>query len=566
MSLGLIEDQIRIFLASADPEVICIIGRWGVGKTYAWKKLLREAAESGQIALKSYSYVSLFGVNSLEQAKLSVFENQVHVSAAPDGLPKTEWLVEKVKAAVKSSSGKKTARMVLEVPFLSRFTGSLGPMWFAIVKETIVCIDDIERRGSSLSIRDVLGLVSLLKEQKQCKVVLVLNDDALTKADQEEFQRYFEKTVDTAYRFAPSPEESTRIALKTAVPTNKQLAEHCITLGISNIRVIKKIERAIQKLQPLLNGFDGEVTRVAVHSLTMLGWSIYEPGIAPSLEYIQRLEQYRFTGSERETIPDDEAAWNALLEAYRFTHMDQFDKALLDGIQKGYFDPALIATHGAELNANVINKRQDTDFAAGWEMFHDSFSDNQNETLDIIQAAFFRNVQNISPLNLNGTVTLFKELGRPEVATRMIEHYVSHRASDRKALDLNRYPFRSEIHDPDIIAAFQKTVASVPEDRNPEEVLLSMRTGWSEDDLAIVAALQPDDFYAFFKNSKGDRLRHLISAALQFDRITGASPAMKEISARARQALERIGRESPINARRVKKYGITVGDEEKPTS
>jgi hypothetical protein len=70
----------------------------------------------------------------------------------------------------------------------------------------------------------------------------VLQD--LTKADQEEFQRYFEKTVDTAYRFAPSPEESTRIALKTAVPTNKQLAEHCITLGISNIRVIKKIDVA----------------------------------------------------------------------------------------------------------------------------------------------------------------------------------------------------------------------------------------------------------------------------------------------------------------------------------
>ena len=124
MALGLIEDQIRNFLASDEPEVICITGRWGVGKTFAWKKLLQQTADRAQIRLKSYSYVSLFGIDTLEQAKLSIFENQVHVSA-PNDLPTTEWLAEKVKAAATLNWGKKATKRVLEVPFLSRFTGSL---------------------------------------------------------------------------------------------------------------------------------------------------------------------------------------------------------------------------------------------------------------------------------------------------------------------------------------------------------------------------------------------------------------------------------------------------------
>jgi hypothetical protein len=35
---------------------------------------------------------------------------------------------------------------------------------------------------------------------------------------------------------------------------------------------------------------------------------------------------------------------------------------------------------------------------------------------------------------------------------------------------------------------------------------------------------------------------------------------MKEISRRGRKALKRIGKESPINARRVGKYGVKIDD------
>jgi len=49
----------------------------GVGKTYAWNQYLRNARAAGKVGLEHYSYVSLFGINSLDDFKYSIFENVV---------------------------------------------------------------------------------------------------------------------------------------------------------------------------------------------------------------------------------------------------------------------------------------------------------------------------------------------------------------------------------------------------------------------------------------------------------------------------------------------------------
>ena|ERR1700733_4280109 len=78
MSLDLIKNKVRRFLSSKEPEVICISGRWGVGKTFAWMMWLKDAQRRKEIALKNYSYVSLFGITSLDEFRYSIFENSVN--------------------------------------------------------------------------------------------------------------------------------------------------------------------------------------------------------------------------------------------------------------------------------------------------------------------------------------------------------------------------------------------------------------------------------------------------------------------------------------------------------
>ena len=85
-------------------------------------------------------------------------------------------------------------------------------MWFLTIRNMVICLDDIERRGKNLPVRDVLGLVSSLKERKGCKVSLILNDEALEE-DKKDFDAYYEKVVDTSLSFAPTPTECAQIAL-----------------------------------------------------------------------------------------------------------------------------------------------------------------------------------------------------------------------------------------------------------------------------------------------------------------------------------------------------------------
>jgi hypothetical protein len=558
MSIEIVKDQIRRFLSSNEPEVICIGGRWGVGKTYAWKKYLKDAHDEADIALKRYSYVSLFGVNSLDELKYAIFENSVKSSDV--GAELTLEALRSNTTAAAEQFVRKSLRVIKDTPFAGAYLGGLGPVWFSSVRETIVCIDDIERRGDDLAAREVLGLVSALKEQKKCKVALILNDEAL-EGDKSEYLKYYEKVVDASLKFEPSPKECAQIALPGNTQTERLLSEDCMMLGISNIRLIKRIERSVRGVEPMLIEFDEGVLRQAVHSLALLGWSIYAPAIAPSLEYLKKMGGLVPLGLHKDkTLPEEEVAWNALLGAYGFSGMDEFDLVLLEGIKNGFFDPRSLEKRAAALDNQIRAAKLDNSFSEAWGLYHDSFDGNQEEVLDAMYQAALKGARRISPPTLSGTVSLFKELGRPEQAAEIIEHYVESQGEDRKVFDLQNYPFAGDVKDPDVIKAFKNEFAAFKSDKDPGTILLSMANtnSWGPEDVTALSELPVEDYYNMFKNVSGPDLRKIISACLQFDRFVSATPEMMEIPKRARDALRRIGKESKINARRVRTYGVEI--------
>ena len=192
-------------------------------------------------------------------------------------------------------------------------------------------------------------------------------------------------------------------------------------------------------------------------------------------------------------------------------------------------------------------------------MFHDSFDDNQEEVLNAIYESFRKGAAHISPMNLSSTVTLFKELKRPEQAAQMIQHYLKSNNKDVKAFNLYNYPF--EVKDPDVIMALKEKYAELKVEKTPLQRLEEMANvnGWSPEDIAVLADLSVDDYYKMLKSHSGTELSRIINTCLQFDRIMNASPEMLQITKRVREALLRIGKESSINALRVKRYGVDVG-------
>jgi hypothetical protein len=61
MSIELVENEIRRFLTTKEPEVLCVSGQWGVGKTFACNQYLKDAQKKGKIALKAlFLYFSVW--------------------------------------------------------------------------------------------------------------------------------------------------------------------------------------------------------------------------------------------------------------------------------------------------------------------------------------------------------------------------------------------------------------------------------------------------------------------------------------------------------------------------
>src|SRR2546430_3357309 len=66
------------FIESADfPQTFLLTGKWGVGKTYLYRELLKSAIDRKALARRNHSYCSLFGIESLDAVRDKVFESLV---------------------------------------------------------------------------------------------------------------------------------------------------------------------------------------------------------------------------------------------------------------------------------------------------------------------------------------------------------------------------------------------------------------------------------------------------------------------------------------------------------
>ncbi len=121
MSIETVNSEISKFLQSNEPAVLCIRGKWGVGKTYNWTKLLEEALKTGKVALPRYSYVSLFGINSIDELKFAIFENVVTLKKG-----KIRADISTLDEFVNSNvvQWRKITRFVQSLPFVKSLVGS----------------------------------------------------------------------------------------------------------------------------------------------------------------------------------------------------------------------------------------------------------------------------------------------------------------------------------------------------------------------------------------------------------------------------------------------------------
>ncbi len=560
MSITLVRKAIGSFLASNRPEVMCVTGKWGVGKTYSWKLFLQTAKEKPNgFGLPKYAYVSLFGLSSLDNLKTAIFESSI--GAKDIGIEPSLASLKTNTLAVANSLGRQSLSFLERLPWAKNFADALNAVSFLSVTDTLVCLDDLERKSKSLQMNEVLGLVSYLKEQRRCKVVLIFNEDVFEQEESKEFKRYVEKVAEYNIQFAPSAADCVSIALPEQTDVNRWISSGCISLGLSNIRLIKRIAWLALLIEPIFKDFDPSVLEASIRLLALLVWCTYatEEG-APTIDFLKTRRFQSWMGTLKQPdLSAQEQGWNRLLDEYGFNRMEEIDLILLDGIKRGYFDEDSLAKYAATEDAKVKTAKRRNEFTDAWSLFHGSFKNNEEEVLAELYSGLKKNLEYADPANANAVISLLKDLGHPDKAKELIELYVQ-RNKERSFFDLSQYPFAELITDEEFKAAFDAKFKSFKDERPVTEILKNLATGggWSPEDIAALERLTVDDFYNLFMETEGDELSRIVNGSLTFRNIGNAGSELKAISQRAVDALVRIGKVSKLNERRLMKYKIGV--------
>lgn len=568
MSIEKISAEIKAFLENPTPEVLCIRGKWGVGKTFAWGECLKYAIKYEKVGVKSYAYVSLFGISSLERLKYSIFENTVEVST-PGLQPTIETIGENSVRLSKNLSRKAGPFLRYLGPIFgltnTMFSGFQSAAFIA-VKNMIVCIDDLERKSQSFPMRDVLGLVTYLKEKRKCKVVVIMNDKSLEDGDEREFERFYEKSIDKKIQFFPGIEYAVNVAFDSDDEVSDLLREFSLKLPNKNIRILNRTKNIAFRISPLLADLHPGVLRSVIHSLTMMVWIDQSGEGAPTSEFIMN-GGYSYGLEASKPGDEQENEWKKLLRDYEFGQMDELDRVILEGVRTGIFDEDAIKTAALKISDMLEANDGKNTLQEAWSFFHSSFDNNEEEVIERLTGAFQQNVRFLSLPELNGVIRFLRRLEKDELADALIEQFMDvHPNEERRFYDLSRYSFSESIDDEKVRAAVQRKYESLPEMRDEYDVML--RVGLDDSggsgDREFLSKLDVEAYYDAFKANSNEEISQVIRQFLSFGSIQGeGAESYHEIARKTREALTLIFHESRINKLRMIKfesYGFTPPD------
>ncbi|CDT74101.1 conserved hypothetical protein [Vibrio coralliirubri] len=574
MSVSLVKEQILDFLKSEEPQVLVIQGRWGVGKTHVWKDSIEES--KAKVPQKKYSYVSLFGLKSVDDIKRTVFEN----STDPKVLGENNDLesIKKNYKALGKQYGRKSSNIVKDLSgaganFVLKGLGSSVDKVFdsvatALLTETLICFDDIERHSKSVSLRDFLGLVSFLKEQKKCKIVILLNEDS---HDLEEYQQYKEKVVDKQLHYEPSAEYCFDISTKLYTKANddylEQIKAVCERLDIRNIRVLKKIRMHIDTALSVTTDYDEYIKEEIIQSIIILCWCHYchssDKDKIPSLTFVKKLnETYADADTlaiaamieeEKEGQKTRSIIWKDKLNSLNYPSYDPIVQILLDSIEKGYIEKDnLVAICDAKQNEINI-RNQATGLDAAWELYHGSFSDNANEVVDAFVKGMTEAAETSTLSQYSQGLSLLKTLKQDDKATEMIRLYISRNEKNRERLNVESSDFNFfGIEDQEFSDALTKAFEKSEQQETPEQILtrLSDKQSYDRKNVAQLAALSSDELKRLFLSFDGKELTQKIRACLM---LAGSN---EELMNNTKKALLEIGALSDLNKARLSKFNL----------
>lgn len=510
-----IQKTIDGFLSAKASSAIVLQGKWGVGKTYFWRhRILKDA--TAEPWRQRYSYVSLFGINSLSELKasLSIATAEFDIDA------QSQWRLKRSLTRLWWKGQRWVGDLIQFVP---KFGDKAGKLYerasFYAVRDRVICLDDVERRGSALGLRDVLGLVSYLVEDRNCRVVVILNNGRLSEVDQSIWNDNKEKVFHGELNYSPTLRETIALGLSEDFqePWYESAFSHLESLGVSNIRLIQRTSRALRlvvdsagkdMLQPITVDHISKV-------LSLLAYSAFGSGDgAPPFDMVLRVTgQSRIVSAVAGSSKDataQEKEFEEAIRKYGLYLYTTLDRELVHTIREGFPDIDKLRAAVHEFQADAESRRLKDLWHDAWRTYHDTLQDNSGEIVAAMRQAWPPVSRMEAAHSLQSLARLLRFLGESELASSYIKIWVDQRKPNgAKEFDERVIQSYSPVDDEEI----RSLIAAARDDLEEIISLEDAFNMWMEDDhrvpeglVSVFAASSPDEMEKVLLAVRSERL------------------------------------------------------------
>ncbi|MDR8397481.1 MULTISPECIES: P-loop NTPase fold protein [Paraburkholderia] len=552
MTRAVIESVINEFLDSTTPEVLAISGRWGVGKTYTLQNLFNEYSREG--SLTRYAYVSAFGAKSIGELRSMILIKSRRFPVQRDKMGQVVEGAEHVFSKGRGMAFWKAITAASEkIPYGGKqITVLLETVAASLVSKTIICIDDIERLGSGIEMDELMGLVSELKTESQCKVILLFNEEMLGERAQH-YERASEKVIDKKLAFVTTPTEAVELGLPANTPL-RDYAVPCIEkLGICNIRTVQRIANGLRTIHSVIPDCSSAVKKQTAIAVTVFAGALYETGIGfPTTEEVKIYNWYSTAmGVSKDTIEEE---WREKLHGCGFLSCDEFDAEVLTVLRNGYAHGSELVKYARALDEVDDRARLDGIFEGVWKTFHYRIDGTAQELMRAFVNAVEVAATVITPLNLNSTVRLLRDLGFSAEADGVVDRYVALNSGRPGLFKIDDSAFGKDIDDEYLKRRFAEVLT---EEEGPLDLAAAMElmieeNSWNNRIETALLKATEDDFIALLKDSQGAAMRTLIDRTYRAAEYRGAITAPIAVTMTA--ALDKIASESDLNGIRISRW------------
>lgn len=572
MSIQQTEEILLDFLKNPEPQVVAIKWDWWSGKTHFWNDFLKKHRNDTDLWFKKYSYCSIFWLKSLEEIRQSIFQNAINSEEIGRDI---EFSLGDIKKSSFWRKGWKNIAQILDkTPIIKEYNPwaiySIWILWLLKPKDTLVCIDDFERMSNNLDPVEVLGVISELKEQRKCKVLIIFNDSKLEKETEKTYKEFREKVIDMEISFQPTPKECSEIIFGTQIDNLSDegiLSSRCVSLEIRNIRILRKIYNITKLVLPHLTNYGRNVSEQAIAAICLFSYSYYSHSWKESHENIPNPEHiFNFSylwdlidGTHKD---ENEKNWNQFLYSYGWTNTDDFDRSLFEVIKRWYVIEDSLIPFAQATNEQFIAGDIEKLYSNIWSnYYHVWFSDNEGLFVDEIVRVFTLGSKFLNGSHLNAVVIILKKLWRSTESENIIDIFIEANNDNPEKLEISNFSdYLSNPVDDDLKAKFLSAYNYTREVRTLKEVLDSIiarnDSYWMEDEEIIFASTE-EEIYEVFKNNNGDVLRQYRRILLRYRKVSNPSEQWRLTTEKTENALKRFGN-TPLNILRLKSYWIDL--------